>query len=204
MKRIFSFLLAMVLTFSLAACGKTAEKEPEVNLTAQEVLDAVKKSLGESYTSDTPEEADRMTGFYGLDMSKIESWAAECNSFSLNLDTAVVLKVKEGYADEAAALLQERLEQTASYAQMYNMDLFRVNEARLFVSGNYVGYFIQGVPADYQESEEAQAKQASEEAGKIDGAWKEIFGSAKNLAEIPAPNQNGGLLPPEEDGLLGG
>lgn len=213
MKRILSFALALMMALSLAACGgndnsKDNDKKdtPEVTMTAQEVLDSLKKSLGDSYTSDSAEAEDRMSGYYGLDMSRIENWAAERNSnSSLNMDCAVVLKVKEGYAQDAAALLQEGFDQTCSYARMYNMDLQRVLQARLFVNGNYVALLIEGKQGDWEASEEDQAKFAADEAAKVDAAWNSVFGAAKNTIVIPEDNGgNGGFdmgdIPESEDG----
>ena len=166
-----------------------SKKQDNAKMNAGEVLDSLKKSLGDSYTSDNAETEDRMSGYYGLDMSKIESWVAESNSSSsLNMDCAVVLQVKDGYAQDAAALLQDTFEQVCSYARMYNMDLQRVLQARLFVNGNYVALLIEGQKGDPQASEEDQAKFAADEAAKVDAAWKAIFGSAKNTVVIPASN----------------
>lgn len=58
---------------------------------------------------------------------------------------------------------------------MYNMDLQRVLNARLFVSGNYVALLIEGAQGDWQVSDEEQAKFAAEEAVKVDDAWEAIF-----------------------------
>lgn len=213
MKRILSFALALMMALSLAACGgndnsKGNDKKdaPEVTMTAQEVLDSLKKSLGDSYTSDKTEPEDRISGYYGLDMSQIESWAAESNSNnSLNMDCTAILKVKDGYAQDAAALLQKGFEQMCSYARMYNMDLHRVLQARLFVNGNYVALLIEGKQGDWQASEEDQAKFAAEEAAKVDAAWDSVFGAAKNTIVIPEDNGgNGGFnmgdIPESEDG----
>ena len=188
MKRILTFALALVMVLSLAACGSKSDdnkkNDNEVTMTGQEVLEQLKKSLGDSYASDTAETEDRMSGYYGLDMSQIESWAAESDSnSSLNMDCAVVLKVKDGYAKDAAAALQTSYEQVLSYARMYNMDLQRVLNARLFVSGNYVALLIEGAQGDWQASDEEQAKF---EAAKVDDAWKAIFGAAENSISIPA------------------
>lgn len=196
MKRIFSFALALMMVLSLSACGgkgkdnnNDKKETPEVTMTAQEILDSLKKSLGSSYTSDNAEAESRMSGYYGLDMSRIESWAAESNSNnSINMDCTVVLKVKEGYAQDAAALLQEGFDQMCSYARMYNMDLQRVLQARLFVNGNYVALMIEGQQGDWQASAEDQAKFAADEAAKVDAAWSGIFGSAKNTIVIPEDN----------------
>ena len=204
MKEILAFILAAFMLLAVVACtANTAPTDPKsdatdnntdtsaVTMTAQEILDALKKSLGDSYASDSAETEDRMSGYWGLDMSQIESWAAESNSMSsLNMDCAVVLKVKDGYAEDAAKLLQQSYEQTLSYARMYDMDLQRVLQARLFVNGNYVALLVEGEQADWQASDEEQAKFAADEAAKVDGAWSEIFGSADNSIVIPADSGN--------------
>ena len=207
MKRILTFILALTMALSLAACGDKKENKDDLNvtMTAQEVLDSLKESLGSSYTSDTAETEDRMSGYWGLDLSKIESWAAESNSSSsLNMDCTVILKVKDGYAEDAAALLQKRFDQTCDYARMYNMDLQRVLQARLFISGNYVALIIEGQQPDYNASAEEQAKFAAEEAAKVDSAWKALFGSASNSIVIPAESETGEAGSENNGGLIGG
>ena len=201
MKRILALVLAAFLLLAAVACTAKTDSTPDstdnkadtpaVTMTAQEILDNLKKSLGGSWASDTAETEDRMSGYYGLDMSQIESWAAESNSMSsLNMDCAVVLQVKDGYAEDAAKLLQQSYEQTLSYARMYNMDLQRVLQARLFVNGNYVALIIEGEQGDWEASGEDQAKFAADEAAKVDAAWSEIFGSADNSIVIPEDSGN--------------
>ena len=204
MKEILAFILAAFMLLAVVACtANTAPTDPKsditdnntntpaVTMTAQEILDSLKKTLGESWASDTAETEDRMSGYWGLDMSQIESWAAESNSMSsLNMDCAVVLKVKDGYAEDAAKLLQTGFEQILSYARMYNMDLQRVLQARLFVNGNYVALLVEGEQADWQASDEEQAKFAADEAAKVDAAWSAIFGTAENSIVIPEDSGN--------------
>ena len=112
MKKILACILAAFMLLAAVACtANTAPNDPKsdttdnntdtpaVTMTAQDILDSLKKSLGSSWASDTAETEDRMSGYWGLDMSQIESWAAESNSMSsLNMDCAVVLQVKDGYA----------------------------------------------------------------------------------------------------------
>ncbi len=199
MKKILAFILAAFMLLAVAACTASiaptdpksdttdnSTDTPAVTMTAQEILDSLKKSLGGSWASDTAETEDRMSGYYGLDMSRIESWAAESNSMSsLNMDCAVVLQVKDGYAEDAAKLLQQSFEQVLSYARMYNMDMQRILQARLFVNGNYVALIIEGEQGDWEASNEDQAKFAADEAAKVDAAWSEIIGSAENSITIP-------------------
>ena len=184
MKKVTALLLALMMVLSLAACGNSNDNgnkdngSTTVDKTAQEVLDALKEKLGDSYGCDLAEDEDRMTNYYGLDMSKIDSWAAESSENSaLDLRTAVVLKVKDGYAQDAAALLQTGYEQVLDYSKMYDMNLPMVQQARLFVNGNYVALLILGQMPDENADE---AKLAQDEAAKVDAAWQDIFGSASN------------------------
>lgn len=184
MKKVTALLLALMMVLSLAACGNSNDNgnkdngNTTVDKTAQEVLDALKEKLGDSYGCDLAESEDRMTNYYGLDMSKIDSWAAESSENSaLDPSTAVVLKVKDGYAQDAAALLQERYDQVLDYVRMYSMNVAQVEQARLFVNGNYVALLILGQLPDENADE---AKLAQDEAAKVDAAWQDIFGSASN------------------------
>ena len=184
MKKVTALLLALMMVLSLAACGNANDNgnkdsgNTTVDKTAQEVLDALKEKLGDSYGGDLAESEDRMTNYYGLDMSKIDSWAAESSENSaLDPSTAVVLKVKDGYAQDAAALLQERYDQVLDYVRMYSMNVAQVEQARLFVNGNYVALLILGQLPDENADE---AKLAQDEAAKVDAAWQDIFGSASN------------------------
>ena len=169
---------------AVAACGSKQDDnggKTDVDLTAQEVLDKLKETLGDSYGCDAQDDEDRMTNYYGLDMSQVDSWASEASSMSaLDPSTAVVLKVKDGYADTAADLLRERYQQVLDYSKMYNMNVPMVEQARLFVSGNYVALLILGQTPDGDVTAEEEAQLAQDEAAKMDGAWKDIFGSAGN------------------------
>ena len=152
MKKFICAVLALVMVLSLAACGSKQDDnsgKTDVDLTAQEVLDKLKETLGDSYGCDAQDDEDRMTNYYGLDMSQVDSWASEASSMSaLDPSTAVVLKVKDGYADTAADLLRERYQRVLDYSKMYNMNVPMVEQARLFVSGNYVALLILGQTPD--------------------------------------------------------
>ena len=185
MKKATALLLALMMVLSLAACGNSNDNgnkdsgNTTVDKTAQEVLDALKEKLGDSYGCDLAEDEDRMTNYYGLDMSKIDSWAAESSENSaLDPSTAVVLKVKDGYAQDAAALLQTGYQQVLDYCRMYSMNVAQVEQARLVVSGDYVALLILGQGPDDSTADEA--KLAQDEAAKVDAAWQDIFGSAAN------------------------
>ena len=213
MKCILTFVLALSMALSLAACGgkaddnKKNDNNTEVTMTAQEIMDTLKEKLGDSFECDTAESEDRMSGYWGFDMDKVEDWAAMGNSNSaINPSAAVILKVKDGYAQDAAALLQTGYEQILSYSRMYNMDLQKVLQARLFVNGNYAALLILGAQGDWEASDEVQAKFAAEEAAKVDAVWSGIFGSADNSITIPEDDgsSNGGFFDMGDDELPDG
>lgn len=197
MKRILTFVLALAMALSLAACGGKADDnngKTDVDMTAQQIMSTLKEKLGDSFDCDVTEDEARMSGYWGFDMDKIEDWAAMSNSnSSLNPSTAVIVKVKDGYAQDAAALLQASYEQVLSYSRMYNMDLQKVLQARLFVNGNYVALLILGAQGDWEASDEEQAKFAADEAAKVDDVWSGIFGSADNSIVIPEDDGNSGF-----------
>lgn len=208
MKRILTFVLALSMALSLAACGgkaddnKKNDNNTEVTMTVQEIMDTLKEKLGDSFGCDVAETEDNIGGYWGLDMGQVESWASMSNSNSaINPSAAVILKVKDGYAQDAAALLQTGYEQILSYSRMYNMDLQKVLQARLFVNGNYAVLLILGAQGDWEASDEVQAKFAAEEAAKVDEAWRGIFGSADNGITIPEEDvsNNGGFFDMTDD-----
>ena len=206
MKRILTFLLAVVMVFSLAACGSKADDssgKTDVTMTAQEIMDTLKEKLGDSFGCDVTEAEDNIGGYWGLDMEQVESWASMSNSNSaINPSAAIIVKVKDGYAQDAAALLQTGYEQVLSYSRMYNIDLQKVLQARLFVNVNYVALLILGAQGDWEASDEVQAKFAAEEAAKVDEVWRGIFGSADNGITIPEEddsNNNGGFFDMTDD-----
>ena len=211
MKPILTFVLALSMALSLAACGSKTDdnkkNNTEVTMTAQEIMDTLKEKLGDSFECDTAESEDRMSGYWGFDMDKVEDWAAMGNSNSaINPSAAVILKVKDGYAQDTAALLQTGYEQILSYSRMYNMDLQKVLQARLFVNGNYAALLILGATGDWQLSDEELARFAAEEAAKVDAVWSGIFGSADNSITIPEDDGsgNGGFFDMGDDELPDG
>ena len=210
MKRILTFFLALTMVLSLAACGGKADDnkgKTEVTMTAQEIMDTLKEKLGDSFGCDVAETEDNISGYWGLDMGQVESWASMSNSNSaVNSSYAVIVKVKDGYAQDAAALLQTGYEQILSYSRMYNMDLQKVLQARLFVNGNYVALLILGAQGDWEASDEDQAKFAADEAAKADAVWSGIFGSADNSITVPEDNgsSNGGFFDMSDDELPDG
>lgn len=194
MKKMTLILLSAMMVFGLAACGNTNEekgdgKTAEVTVTAtpEEIEQKIAAAIGEdNYLCDTDIDEDWLQNSYGLDLSKIESYVAKQNSISsVNLDTVIILKTEDGYADEAVDKLNENFAQTVDYSKMYSMNVAKVSNARIYKAGNYVMYLLAGAGYDGEDAEE-ESKLALAEYEKIDEVVREIFGVVpKNLANAP-------------------
>ena len=191
MKRFISIFLSLIMVMSLAACGTNGNKSDDkgnadVEATPEEIEQKIAEAIGEdNYICDTDVDKDWLQNSYQLDLSKVESYVAKQNSVSsVNLDTVIILKTKDGYADEAVKLLNENYAQLVSYVNQYPFDTAKVLGARLYQSGNYVIYVIAGASYDGDDSE-AAAELAKSEYAKIDEVVKGVFGSLpENLASV--------------------
>ena len=201
-----------MIASSLAACGKTddqnktkttetttetqkKEDPPKpVTLTSAEIEAKIKAAIGEeNYICNTKIEEDWFASYYGFDMSQIKSFVALENAISsVNPDTVIIMEVKDGYAQTAVNILNERFGDKVSYTRLYPFGVQKVLGARLFMEGNYVAFIIAG--ASYiGENTDEEAKLAASEYAKIDNAWEAIFGKKPhNLAIVPEDNGNGG------------
>lgn len=195
MKKFALILLSAAMVFCTAACGSNGSGGSKTSVTAtpeqieQKIAEAVGK---DNYLCDTDIEKDWLESSYQLDMSQIESFVAKQSTVpSVNADTVIVLKVKDGYADAAVNALNENYAQTVNYIRQYPFGTAKVLNGRLYQVDNYVIYVVAGASYEGEDSE-AEAKLAVSEYAKIDDAIKSVFGTVpKNLAVVPESSDNG-------------
>ena len=209
-KKIALILLSLVMAFSIASCGKATDNNnatdnkktddngkgnTTVTATPAEIEQKIADAIGkDNYLCDTDIDKDWLQNSYQLDMSKVDSYVAKQNSISsVNPDTVIILKVKDGYADEAVKALNTSFAQMVDYIRQYPFGTAKVLNARIYQSGNYVMYILAGASYDGEDSE-AENKLAVSEYAKIDEAIKNIFGSLPNNSAVV----------PENDGSAGG
>ncbi len=236
MKKLTLIFTALVLIAALAACGssqnelpdptqdpKTSDTvasdtaapddKPDSELTPAAVEKAIADALGsDSYLCDTDIEESWLQNSYGFDLTKIKAYVAKQNAISaVNLDTVIILKVEDGYADTAVDILNSSYAQTVSYIRQYAFGVGKVLNARIYKEGNYVMYILAGAGYDGDDAAEEEALAVSEYE-KIDAALCGIFGKTpENLAAVPADDGSrggfdGGLIIDDDtdDVMLGG
>lgn len=229
MKKVITLMLALMMVASLAACNakpqenKPSPKPSQTNSTTDpskpaepaptkpaaeeatpaEIEAAIAAALGDGYlaTVEVPEEEIMMTALGRLDMEKVESYIAKQSSIpSVFLDTVVIVKCKDGYADEAVQHFNDSFANSISYIRQYAFNVAKVEGARIYKIGNTVIYVIAGALAADDATAEEAAKLAVSEYQKIDAAIKDVCGTLpENLAVIPENSGHiGGLLPDED------
>ena len=181
--------------------GVMKDAQSAVKYSASEVLSLMKKDLGSSYTCDNIHDSGDLENI-GFDMKYVNSCAYEDDSISaINYDLAIVVNVKSSYVNTAVKLLQDYYQQILSVSKLYDADIYRVEQARIFSQDNYVALLILGDDG-YSDSwsDDDKADYAFGEALKVDKAWKSIFGSTpENLAEI---DEDEGSAAPSEGAAL--
>ena len=195
-KKIALILLSLVMAFSIVACGKATDNKKTddngkenttVTATPAEIEQKIADAVGkDNYLCDTEIDKDWLQNTFQLDMSKVESYVAKQNSIgSVNPDTVIVLKTKDGYASDAVKALNTYYAQVVSYIRQYPFCTAKVMNARLYQSGDYVIYVIAGASYDGDDAE-AENKLAVSEYAKIDEALKSVLGTLpENLAVVP-------------------
>ena len=168
-----------------------SDNKTEVKATTVEIEKKIADAVGkDNYLCDLEIDKDTMTNYYGFDMAKVESYTAKQNKIaSVNPDTVIILKVKDGYAGKAVEALNTSYSQMVDYIRQYPFGTQKVMNARIYQSGNYVMYILAGASYDGEDSD-AEAKLAKSEYEKIDNAVKSIFG------EVPA---NSAIVPEQTD-----
>lgn len=195
-KKIALILLSLVMAFSIVACGKATDNKKTddngkgnttVTATPAEIEQKIADAIGkDSYLCDTDIDKDWLQNSFGLDLSKVDSYVAKQNSIaSVNPDTVIVLKTKDGYVADAVKALNDNFAQMVSYIRQYPFGTAKVINARLYQSGDYVIYVIAGASYDGDDAE-AENKLAISEYAKIDEALKSVLGTLpENLAAVP-------------------
>lgn len=176
MKKILLVLLTMTLLSTiLVGCKNEVPKEDEtLNVSIKNIHEAVKKELGDNYFPDRDIEAAELEEFMNIDVENAEEFIAQSPMITMNVDTFIAIKAKDGMADDVEEDLIEYREFLNTDAFMYPMNLAKVAASEVVRHGDYVFFIMLGA---YDEREEASDEEritfAKEEVNKV----KEVINS---------------------------
>lgn len=163
----------LLLAGVLSGCkGSTAQKEPAV----EDILKAVQDAYGADYLPDSDLSEEELTQFMGVDMSLIDSFAAQMPMISVHPDRVIIAKAAEGKGDELEEEFQ-RIRTTLVEDQMiYPMNIAKTQASQVVRKGDYVALFLVGA-IDMREdpTEEERLTFAQDEVKKAVDAFEGCF-----------------------------
>lgn len=148
------------------------------NETLDSVFAAVKDALGEDYHPQMPLDAQLLSDLYGVDVSNVEAMYGEVPMISANIDSFVALKATEGKVDAVKGDLENYLANQQSNAFQYPINIPVIQNAEVYVVGDYVFYICLAGDLDgiAENGDEAIANQTIETVAKV----KEIIDNNLN------------------------
>lgn len=101
------------------------------------VREAVVEALGENYWPNA-EIAPEFLEDYGLTTDMYDGFLGETPMISVNVDTMIVIRAKEGQVDAVEAVLQNYREGLLIDTMQYPMNLGKIQASKIATFGNYV------------------------------------------------------------------
>lgn len=181
-RKIICLLMVFAIVMAAGGCGKNensgnnhlgntgmpgseAEGGYNQNISMSDLKDAVVGVLGENYWPNMAIDAASLEEIYGIKPEMYEDYFAECPMISVNVDTLIIVKAKEGQAQTVKNILEEYREKNISENMQYPMNLGKVQASRIEVFDNYVCFVQLGADtmAAMEVSDEAVVDQCLEE-----------------------------------------
>lgn len=107
----------------------------------QALRDAVAAELGDDYWPNMEMPAEILKSQYGLTEDMYEDYMGEMPMMSAHVDTLLIVKAKEGQADEVKGTLEDYRINLLKNSMQYPMNMGKVQASKVDSEGDYV-YFV--------------------------------------------------------------
>lgn len=144
------------------AGGESAPSENVYDVYLEQAHEAVKQVYGDNYIPNMPYDAIALKEVFGVDDSLYDAFIAEGPMISVNIETFIGVKAKEGKAADVAAALEGYRKNQLDAAVQYPMNMVKAEASQVVTHGDYVFFVMLGA-AD-METEEKGEKEALESA----------------------------------------
>lgn len=85
----------------MIACAPSTEgNDPEKDVDIKVIHEKIKEEFGEDYIPDSQMDEDILQTVTGVDPANVEEFIAENPMISVNIDTFIAIKAKDGKGDE--------------------------------------------------------------------------------------------------------
>lgn len=113
----------------------------------QAVRDAVAEELGENYWPDTAVTPDLMEPFFGITEDMYDDYLAESPMISMNVDTLLIVKAKEGKLEDLQEAINSYREGKINDTMQYPYNIGKIHASRIETIGDYVCFVQLGADA---------------------------------------------------------
>lgn len=128
--------------------AQTQEPEGGWSKEMQAVRDAVAAELGENYFPDMQVPKEQMEPMIGISSDLYEDYLLEVPMISVNVDTLLVIKAKEGKTAEVEKVVKAYQENLINNAMQYPMNMGKVQASSVATVGSYVCFVQLGGDTD--------------------------------------------------------
>ena len=181
MKKIWIGLLTGMLIAGTVACGPYVTEGTantyRTDVSTQDLKTAVAEELGENYWPNMPLGEAELEGLIGVKADLYEEAAAEMPMISTNVDMLLIIKAKEGKAQEVTDAVNKYRDAMVSDTMQYPMNLGKIQASMVETYGNYVCFVQLGGDAvdAADQGEEAVIKACKEDNQKALDIIKEAL-----------------------------
>ncbi len=104
----------------------------------QAVRDAVAEELGDNYWPDTAVTPDLLEPFFGITEDMYDDYLAESPMISMNVDTLLIVKAKEGKLEDLQEAINSYREGKVNDTMQYPYNIGKIHASRIETIGDYV------------------------------------------------------------------
>ena len=123
----------------------------------QAIKSAVRDALGDNYWPDTEIAPDMLEGIFGITSDMYEDYMGEMPMISVNVDTLVVVKPKDGKADAVEKALESYRQSEVDSTMQYPSIVGKIQASRVEKVGDYVCFVMLGGDISTAEEQGADA-----------------------------------------------
>ena len=142
--------------------------EASADETLNKAHEAVKAAYGDNYIPNMPYDATALKEVFGVSAELYDSFIAEGPMISVNVETFIGVKSKEGKAADVAAALEAYRKKQLDEAVQYPMNMVKLQAAQVVTHGDYVFFVMLGAadPAE-EEKGESEALESAKKNNQI-------------------------------------
>lgn len=131
----------------------------------QAIKTAVADALGDNYWPDTEIAPDILEGIFGITSDMYEDYMGEMPMISVNVDTLVVVKPKDGKADAVEEALESYRQSKVDSTMQYPSNVGKIQASRVERVGDYVCFVMLGgdISTAEEQGEDAVIKACQEQ-----------------------------------------